>query len=185
MIASIFPVSHHHVHFYQLYGVKLEKGPRGPFWKLGDPFFWTFWDLFSSLKFGVNNENRDLGESASKGNSKQQKAIGPLLWHARMTHFSCHSGCLAYFFRGLPAVYNHKRRSKWKFLPVSSGISLQKNCIALPHPLNLPLKSIANVIYHIYIYIIGKFAIWRTEWLSHDRNAASPRRIPPLKKIGF
>ena len=72
------------------------------------------------------------------------------------------SGCLPYFFRGLPVVDNHKRRSKWKFLPVSSWISLQKYRIGLPHTLNLSLKSIANVIYNISIYLSGKFAVWRT-----------------------
>ena len=37
-----------------------------------------------------------------------QTTIGPLLWHARMTHFCCVSACLAYFSEGFPGWAAHK-----------------------------------------------------------------------------
>ena len=40
-----------------------QKVPRGTFWTFGELFLQQFWNIFTPLKFGVYNENRDLVES--------------------------------------------------------------------------------------------------------------------------
>ena len=79
------------------------------------------------------------------------------------------------FFQRVPEGWQSQETQQMKVPAYVITNSTSKNVLGGRRGLNLPLKSIANVIYYISIYLIGKFAIWRTKWLSHDRNAASPR----------
>ena len=61
----------------------VQKVPRGTFWSSGELFSQQFWNIFTPLKFGVYNENRDLGMGRPEGESqiRSKAPLGVLEFH--------------------------------------------------------------------------------------------------------